>query len=242
MIDCKIIQDITGWSCVPSGNRSYLATSPITLGEDGELVSFYIADCGDGTFHITDGGETAMHSSLFGVNFSKSRIDKINDSYGVRFASIGHDGVISASGAIDDTSAALWDAVKLALSLSFNSKKWMPKHDAIRFRAMVERILVKKYENEGVARSIKVIGISGHSATFPFAVKLQDGNNCLIDTLASSNGKLDWSHVYHLAGKMSDVKQADTESRRLVIVEDGVNRLEFGRASSLLSQSSNIQT
>ena len=241
-MNCASLKDITSWDCMPSGDGAYLAISPITLGDDGELLSFYVADCGDGSFFITDAGETAMHASLFGVDFKRNRIDRINDTYGVNLASVGYDGVISASGPIDDLNAALWDAAKLALSISFHSKNWMPKHDAIRFRTMVEKILIKQYESQSVLKSIKVVGISGHSATFPFAVKLKDGNSCLIDTLASSNGKLDWSHVYHLAGKMTDVKQADVGSKRLVIIEDGVDQLEFGRASSLLSQSTNIQT
>jgi hypothetical protein len=227
---------------MPSGEGAYLAISPITLGDDGELLSFYVADCGDGSFHITDAGETAMHTSLFGVDLTKNRIDKVNESYGINFANIGYDGVISASGLMGDVKIALWDAAKLALSLSFNSKKWMPKHDAIRFRAMVEKILIAKYKKDDLFKSIKAIGVSGHSTTFPFGVKTEDGGICYIDTMASTNGRLDWQHVYQLAGKLSDVKQADNKNKRLVIVEDGINQVDYGRATSLLSHSSRIQT
>lgn len=51
------------------------------------------------------------------------RLDLLNDTAGVRFARFDDDLAITASGPLEHAEAALWDAVKLALSLSFSDSR-----------------------------------------------------------------------------------------------------------------------
>jgi hypothetical protein len=182
-----------------------------------------------------------MHASSFGVDLSRSRINTLNATNGVRLARIRKDGAIYAEGSIGDLQIALWDALKLAMSFTFNLPKWSPQLDQIRFRALVEKVLLQSLGEDRVLRSVKATGISGHTVEFPFGFKTNDVMY-YVEPIALSNGKIDWQHVYHAHGKLSDVKQADGGAMRLVIFEDGGVYVEFGRATTLLSQTASIQT
>ena len=183
-----------------------------------------------------------MHASSFGVDISKSRLDILNATHGVQYATIGKDGAITARGPIADAEIALWDAVKLAMSVSFNSKKWSPKLDQVRFRALVEKVLLEQVGKKRLLKAIKIKGLSGHTVEFPFAIKSSNETIFYIEPIALANGSVDWQHVYQVHGKLSDVKQADEQGKRLVIFEDGAPAMEFGRAATLLSQCASIQT
>ena len=71
-MNCETLLDIIGWECTPLGNRSILATSPLTMGEDGQHVSFYIAKPDDKSYYITDACNSAMYASSLGVELTKN--------------------------------------------------------------------------------------------------------------------------------------------------------------------------
>jgi hypothetical protein len=242
-MNCQRLLEITGWNCTPAGASAVKAVAPFTLGHDGRHASFYLAQPSDSTFYLTDGGETAMHAAQSGIEITKSRLEALNATVGVRFARFEEDLAITARGPIDDAEFALWDAVKLAMSLSFASEKWMPKLDHIRFRALVERTLLTAVGKERVCTGYRVLGISGHSIEFPLALKSANESLFLIEPIALINGeKIDWSRVHQVYGKLADVKQADSVTKRLVVFEDGAQAADFGRAATLLAQNAEITT
>ena len=242
MMDCQQLLQITGWDCRPAGRRAVRAISPLTLGNDGQHAAFYLAQPDDTSFFITDAGETAMHAAAHGIDLNSARINTLNSSNGILAAKFSSSGEITASGPIGEVQDALWDAVKLALSLTFNSSKWAPKLDQVRFRALVEKILIDTAGPERLLRNYRVQGISGHNAEFPFALKAANDQLYLIEPIALIYEKIDWSHIYQVHGKLSDVKQANEVAQRIVIFQEGAAAVEFGRAATLLAQSASIKT
>ena len=241
-MNCAQFSQITGWECSPAGDRTIRATAPLTLGNDGQHASFYLASPDESSYFITDGGETAMHASSFGIELTKSRLNAINNSVGATLAKFNDDWSITSRGPISLASDALWDAAKLAMSLSFLSTKWKPKFNQIRFRSLVERVLVESLGRDKVQRSVKVQGMSGHTVEFPFAVYGKEEILYYVEPIAlHENRKIDWGLVYQVHGKLSDVKQADQRNSRVVIFEDGAPDLDFGRAATLLAQAASIQ-
>lgn len=241
-MNIELMTKLTQWEFRPCGANCLLAIAPVTLGEDGQHASFYVTEPADGQFALTDLGETAMHASSFGVELSAARLSALNATCGVRHASIRKDGAIYAEGNSNGLQAALWDALKLAMSLIFNLPKWSPKLDQMRFRALVEQVLLQTFGDDRLVRGIKATGISGHTVEFPFGFKVDDATLCYVEPIALIDGKIDWGHVYQAHGKFSDVKLADDGSARLAIFEDGAAGIEFGRAATLLSQTTSIQT
>ncbi len=241
-MNCAQLSLLTGWDCYPAGENAVRAISPFTLGEDGEHAEFYLAQTSDDTFYITDAGETLMQAMAHGVQMSRARLDNLNNTYGIRFAKFHKDGSIVAEGRISDAQNGLWDSAKLAMSLSFNSAKWMPKLEQLRFRAMVEKLLFANIDKKRIIKPYKVQGMSGHVVEFPFAIKTRQDNLLFIEPIALSNEKVDWGHIYQIHGKLSDVKQADAVNERLVIFEDNAPQVDFGRAATLLSQTASILT
>ena len=242
-MNCDQLLAMTGWRCSLAGESAVRAVAPFTLGLDGRHAAFYLAQPSSDTFYLTDGGETAMHASQSGVDITPTRLDALNRTAGVRFARFGKDLAITAEGPVDEAEFALWDAVKLAMSLSFASEKWMPKLDHIRFRALVEKVLVKSAGRERVKHSYRIQGISGHTVEFPLALQPTGDSICLIEPIALiDQKKVDWARVHQAYGKLSDVKQADADTSRLVVFEDGATAQEFGRAATLLAQTAHIAT
>lgn len=242
-MNCDQLLAMTGWQCTLAGESAIRAVAPLTLGCDGRHAAFYVAQPSSDRFYLTDAGETAMFAAQSGVDITPTRLDTLNRTVGVRFARFGRDLAITAEGSLDEAEYALWDAVKLAMSLSFASDRWMPKLDHIRFRALVESVLIKSAGKDRVKHSYRVQGISGHIVEFPLALQPAAASVCLIEPIALiDQTKVDWARVHQAYGRLSDVKQADADSRRLVVFEDGATAQEFGRAATLLAQTAHIAT
>ena len=115
----------------------------MTLGLDGQHAAFFIARPDDASFYLTDACETAMHAASYGIDVAAKRIDILNETPGVSLAHFDKSGAIVASGPNEQLQEALWDAVKLAMALSFQCAKWMPRFSQLRFRAQVGRALAE---------------------------------------------------------------------------------------------------
>lgn len=241
-MNCAQLLASTGWDCTPSGVRAIRAVAPFTLGVDGQQAAFYIAQPSDNTFYLTDGSETAVHAEQSGVVLSKKKLQSLNDTCGVTLAKFDDEGSIVAFGPIQDMRAALWDAVKLAMSLSFKTDKWKPKFDQARFQAIVLAELEAQLGAEKIIREAKVQGASGHVIEFPFGVKRSDGLVSYVQPIALDGGKISWAAVYQAHGKFFDVKAASDINNRIAIIEAGAANDEFGRVTNFLSSAASVYT
>jgi len=241
-MDCTEIAASTGWECAPAGIRAIRATSPLTLGEDGHHAAFYIATPSDGSFFLTDASETAMHAEQHGVALSKKRFHTLNRTFGVGMARFADDGSIVAEGSVEKLQSALWDAVKLAMSLSFKTPEWRPKFAQAKFQATVFQVLQAQLGAELVIKDAKIQGASGNQIAFPIAVKRADGNLSFIQPIALENEKLNWAVIYQAHGKFFDVMAASEINNRMAIIEDGAKTGDFGRAANFLRPAAEVRT
>jgi hypothetical protein len=229
-----------GWHFEGAGAHAYRFTSPFTLGDDGQHAAFYVAQTTDTTYVITDLGETAMHAGSMGIHITKDRRELLNHSHGVTHARFDRKNQIVSEGLIEDAAFALIDATKLALALTFQMPKWLPKFNDLRFGIMVEEMLYASFR-EKLLRKPTVIGFSGRQIEFPFAIQM--GNKLrYVSTISATNSSLDWTTVYQNLGKCTDAKLADDFNERAIIIQNGITPVEFGRASSLLVQCANVQS
>lgn len=65
-----------------------------------------------------------MLAAQSGVDITPTRLDALNRTVGVHFAKFGKDLAITAEGSLAEAQDALWDAVILAMSLSFARERW----------------------------------------------------------------------------------------------------------------------
>jgi hypothetical protein len=137
---------------------------------------------------------------------------------------------------------ALWDAVKLAMSLSFKTDKWKPKFAQARFQAVVLAEFEAQLGVERIIREAKVQGASGHIIEFPFGFKRSDGLVSYVQPIALDGGKLSWATVYQAHGKFFDVKAASDINNRIAIIEAGAAKDEFGRVINFLSGAASVYT
>ena len=232
------LKALTAWNLLATGESAARIASPFTFGDDGACITFTV--CADGErFSLRDHADHFLLAAARGINLEKERIRKLNDTAGVHLAAFDDSGEIHAEGDMAELQNALFDAAKLALSLSFHYEKWLPKFNHARFKASVERTLLRLMPDR-VIQNHSVKGISGHDVRFPFAVKKTDGNLTYIETVAKDGDKLDWSAVYQGHGKFSDVKLNGDPNHRLAFLEDGT--ADFGEASTLLAAVTNIRT
>lgn len=239
-MNCANLLSSTGWDCVPAGEHSIRAVSPFTLGEDGQHAAFYIASPSENTFFLTDASETAMHAEHMGVVLTTRRFNSLNKTSGVSFAKFDTSGSIVASGNKEDLTNALWDAVKLAMSLSFRSDEWKPRYAQEKFRAIVFKELAAQLGAKRIIKEARISAASGNTIEFPIGVKRDDNNIVYVQPIALENDKFSWSVIYQAHGKFSDVKAASDIDNRVTILEDGASAAEMGRVTNFLSDTSNV--
>ena len=235
-----ILKQLTAWQPINQTANSVTLASPLTFGTDGSSISFTILFPQENHFVLTDFGDYALLAEQMGAKLDPKRYQSINHTNGIRFASFNEDGEIQATGNVADLSAALADATKLALALSFRLPKWLPKFNQIRFRSMVETVLRRDIPAQNIVKDYKTTGISGHQLVFPFALTTPE-RNVLIEPIALKDGKIDWASVYQAHGKFSDLKRLDTHNKRLAILE-GDETSEYGAAATVLGDSCHVRT
>ncbi|NHZ98858.1 DUF1828 domain-containing protein [Massilia sp. CCM 8734] len=241
-MNCEKLASITGWQCSPAGVRSVRAVAPIPMGDGGQLIAFYISQPSDSTFFLTDASETAIHAEQEGVVLNKSRIDALNRTFGVSMAEFGNDFSIEASGSLDSLQGSLWDAVKLALALSYKTASWRPKFAQAKFHAVVLRELQAQLGMERVVAGLRVQGASGHMIEFPVSVIQKNGQIIYVQPIALENGKISWPTIYEAHGKLFDVKVASDIENRIAVLEAGALPVDFGRAASFLAHAAPVYT
>lgn len=241
-MNCEQLTAITGWNCTPAGTRSLRAVAPIPLGDGGQLIAFYISQPSDSTFYLTDAGETAMHAEQQGVVLNKNRTDSLNRTFGVAMAEFGSDFSIEASGTLETLQGALWDAVKLALALSYKTASWRPKFAQAKFQSIVLRELQTQLGMERVMSSVRVQGASGHLIEFPISIQQKNGQLIYVQPIALENGKISWPTIYEAHGKLFDVKVASEIDNRIAVLESGAPSLDFGRAASFIAHAASVYT
>lgn len=241
-MDCLQLSAATGWECQPSGLRAIRATSPITLGEDGQHAAFYIASPSETTFFLTDASEAVMHAEHLGIEITKDRLDALNKSCGVLYSQFDAEGSIVATGKIEDLRFALWDAAKLAIALSFKTPGWRPKFDQTRLQDLVIAELAAQIEMKRIIRSARVKGLSGHTLEFPIGVHRLSGEICYIQPIPLNNGTLPWALVWQAHGKFFDIREAVGEKNCVTILENGAPSENFGKAVTFLTHASSVRT
>lgn len=241
-MNCEKLAAITGWFCSPAGVRSIRAVAPIPLGNGGQLIAFYISQPSDSTFYLTDASETAMHAEQVGVVLNKSRLDSLNRTFGVSMAEFGSDYSIEASGSLEKLQDALWDAVKLALALSYKTASWRPKFAQAKFQAIVLRELQAQLGMERVLAGVRVMGDSGHMIEFPVSVRQLNGQMIYVQPIALENGKISWPAIYEAHGKLFDVKVASEIENRIAVLESGAPPVDAGRAAHFIAHAAQVYT
>lgn len=242
MINCETIASVTGWSCADAGNASVRVVSPFGLLDGGQHVAFYVGCPTPETFFLTDACETAIFAEQLGIVLSKSHLEMLNRTPGVSRAKFEADWSIEATGSLQELQSALWDAVKLAMSLSFRTDKWRPRFAEAKFRTVVLAELRAQLGLERVLEQVRVRGASGHEIEFPIGVRRNDGEMLYVQPVALDNGKLNWPTVYEAQGKLFDLKAASEVENRLTVIEEGAAPDEFSRAVNFLSLSSRVRT
>lgn len=242
-MNCELFSSITSWSCAPVGRNSLQVYAPLTLGQDGQHVSFYVMEDVPGRFYLTDAHSTIQHAIDQGARPSLPRLQKIAKTPGAHFARIALDGEITAEGSQSELKLALWDALRLAMAISDNEVNWLPKSRQERFATQVAKSLKAVLPPGSVVTKPKMTGSSGHQIEFPFGVRLPNGVVRAIQPIGTSDDhKVDWGYVYQSFGKLSDLKRASPKNadNRVVVMETGASQEEFGRAATVLSESARV--
>lgn len=241
-MNCAELADATGWMCSPVGEHSIRAIAPFELDEGGQHAAFYIASPTDSTFYLTDASEAAMYAEHMGVALNARRYKTLNKTSGVTMAQFDQSGSIVASGSAEDLNTALWDAVKLAMSLSFKKAEWQPKFAQEKFKSIVFKELSAQLGAERIIRSARIQAASGNIIEFPIGVKRKDGLISYVQPIAMENEKFNWGVVYQAHGKFFDVKATSEINNRIAIIEDGAPEAEFGRVAHFLGDAAIIRT
>lgn len=207
-----------------SDTSGYLESNHITL-DDGTLIGAYVVDAGNGHFLITDDGDTTFRATVAGADITGSRLKRYKDlaeSHGVALVDGGR--LSARCESPERLPFVLASFIDAAGEIAALSVKHRPK-DQERFEALVGKGLAAAYRT-GVSRRPTYTGLSGHQIVFPFALKLPDQLETIIQPVASKDGKLLWGNVYEAGGKFKDVRGARDDLRLVAVLEqsEGTDR------------------
>ncbi|WP_018435321.1 hypothetical protein [Paraburkholderia atlantica] len=245
-MNCTDLVSATDWVCAPAGRNALHVHAPVSLGDDGQLASFYVLEDAPGHFFLTDAHSTILHALDHGAKPSPTRIEKVSAIPGARFARLSEDGEITATGSTAELRFALWDALRLALAISDNERNWLPKTRHERFAAQVAKTLRSRLPLGSVVSKPRLAGISGHQIEFPLGVLLPGsrGIRAVQPIGITEDHRIDWGYVYQSYGKLADLKKASAADidNRVVVIERGAAKDEFGKAATVLSEAARVLT
>lgn len=237
-MNTEALKTLTTWHAVQSNADSVTLISPSSFGDDGACISFTVI-FRKGSFALTDFAEHTYLAESLGAKITKDRLLKLNETTGVHYAHFTEQGEITATGTEELLQFALFDALKLALSLSFKMDQWLPKLREQKFRDDVELALRRNIPDKKIKTDIKVVGMTGHPINIPLAVET-DKKLIYIEPIAVPDGRIDWQRIYAAHGKFTDIKHSDDINKRLTIIEAGKTS-EIGAAETLLAEVSSIR-
>lgn len=240
------IRKTTEWEYRPITDHIAKIIAPFTFANDGEHISLTVS-IKNNTFYLSDFGDTFYKLATLGVPITPKRLRNIQrkikpvEETGIVF-SISDDLEITSSGELSLLKTAIWDFSLFIYHLSIEAQAWIPQvHDD--FTATVKDIIIKAVGKDRIKIDYTVTGISGHAIQIPLAVTPSVASNDLIyiqPITTRDNGVLDWAGVYKTIGKFSDIKEADHENKRIIVLDEKTNIDDKGKAATILASVGNI--
>lgn len=194
---------------------------------DGTLIGAYIVAADDDLIRITDDGDILLNAAVAGANITRARAKRyklLAEEFGL---TLGDDGVISATCALDDLPYVVARYTQAASAIAHTSLQHRPK-DNERFERIIGTLLEAQF-GKRVIRRPEIVGISGHQLRFPFGLDLDGHDPALIQTISAEDGQTSWKAVYEAGGKFADVRPVRPDHRLIAILESGKDTEKAGR-------------
>ena len=218
-MNCTLIGAQLGFKCKPVADGLVYLESPLTLPFDGNLIGAYIQDMGNGQVRISDNADTLFLAMTHGVKPTAEKGRKLAELVASSGLELSDNGEIFKACPESQLGFYLARFIEAAQHVGFACNKLRPS-PVSRFDQVVGSALKVAYPKT-LKTDHKIIGASGHQLTLPFAITPEDRPATLIQTVATKDGKIDWSLVYRAVGKMLDIKNAHRDAVRRVILEAG---------------------
>jgi len=236
-MNCTLISSQLGFKCKPVTDDVFYLESPLTLAFDGNLIGAYVQNLGNGNVRISDNADTLFAAITHGVKPSAAKGKKLAGLVEMSGLELSDDGEIFKACREDQLAYYLARFIEAAEHVGFACNKLRPS-PVSRFDQVVATALRSAFP--GSLRSdFHILGASGHQLTLPFALTGEDRETTLIQTIPTKQGKVDWSLVYRAVGKMLDIKNAHSNTRRKVVLEPG-DEDESRKAATALADAAEI--
>jgi hypothetical protein len=225
---------------VQLSDRAGYLRSNLSIDNDGTLLGAYFADAGQGRVRITDDGDTLFYAAVNGVEISEGRAKKYREIAHSCGISLADDGVLNITCEVDSVGYFTARLIEAADRISYLSVSHRPKPHS-RFEAMLA-VTLKAQFARAFSRNFKVLGASGHTLRFPFALSATNGRATptLIQPVSATDGKIDWGNVYQAAGKFQDLANNHSLHARRVAILEEVAQDQMAQASTALAVASDV--
>ena len=236
-MNCQQLKEAFGLRCTHVGDDvSYLETN-LSLPHYGTLVGGYVQSIGRGRIRISDNADTLFEAIFLGVKPTAKRsqaVEKLAKQFGVQISDAGE---ISESCAEEDAAYFYSPYVEAAFTIGSATLDWYPE-EATEFERHIAKVLVASLKGR-VKRQFQVTGASGHQLKFHFAIDPGRPGMSLVQTVSAQEDGPNWTSVYTTSGKMIDVKNANPDTRRMVILEPSPS-IELQRARTVLAETAEV--
>src|SRR6185437_994496 len=212
-MNCSETIKSLGFRCKEVGERTVRVWSPVTYGNDGQVVALYIEESTDG-YLVTDNAEALMHAAAMGVKMNHRRIESLQRCGGGDI-SISIGGEIRAVATKESLSGAIVGVINAAMAVSHFETSWTPRSASREFASIVGKVL-EDVAGDRLLRDVTVTGASGHQIEIPFVVD-SGTDRTYVQPVAYGDDRVNWDNVYRAFGKMYDLKNAGADEKSRVV-------------------------
>lgn len=220
-----------------SENVAYLE-SPLVIPEDGAHIGAYLSrNIGD-KIRISDDSNILFHALTHGVKPNAGRgklLQQIAEQCGV---SLSEDGEVYAECHQSELQFYLARFLEAADRIAFAAHGFRPVPSSA-FEIVLAKVLGSAFPDR-VQRHFRVHGASGHQLIFPFVIDAGSTKPRFLQLVPALDGKANWSSVYQVLGKMTDLKNNHAvRSKRLVVLEP-IPARDVAQATTALADAAEV--
>lgn len=239
-MNCIDTSKMLNFQCKPVADGLFFLQSPLVMAFDNQNIGVYVQEISKTRYRITDNSDILFAAQTLGLNGTRARGAALDQIAQKALINLSDDGELYAVCDRSELQYYLARFMDAATRITQAVSDWLPKpsDNITRFDITIGNALAKHFTSQ-LKRNYTVYGASGHQLNFPFAIDSDDSIK-LIQTVSSSPDQPKWDKVYHTLGKLADVRNADPDLKRYVVLEGSSNDIETHKAISALADCSKV--
>tara|TARA_R110000782_G_C14819221_1_gene413900 strand:+ start:39119 stop:39868 length:750 start_codon:yes stop_codon:yes gene_type:complete len=234
-MNCEPILSSFGAHCQHISESLAYIESPLTTAYDSGLIGAFVQKLSHGKYRLSDNAETLFYASVNQIPLKARKAAAMVEKTGhAKMAESGEIYMVCDESSLGDSYTLFVEHIS-QLGAELNKLKPAPKSA---FQRLIGKTLVDRFGN-ALSQNKSIIGASGHEVTFQFALKL-GADIKYINTIGAKATGPNWGSVYSNIGKLVDVRSANPNLNRIIVMQKSISQKDDSKAIAALADVSKV--